>query len=159
MLPSLTFMLPFLPPILLFCLHHFPSLFSFMLLCHLLFFLRCSVLPLYLCFSPSLLPLSSFPRGYYLSRRQICPIINLISPTLSLLRTQIWGFPAFTAAHTPSSHRYTEAEAQIQLHRHKKTTSLFFSSSLSISLPPNTHTHIHTHEQEHHPSPPPSVTP
>lgn len=26
-----------------------------------------------------LLPLSSVPRGYYLSRRQICPIINLIS--------------------------------------------------------------------------------
>lgn len=46
----------------------------------------CSVLSPYLCLSLSLLPQSSFPRGYYLSRRQICPIINLIS-SLSLLHS------------------------------------------------------------------------
>lgn len=54
--------------------------------------------------SLSLLPLSSVPRGYYLSRRQICPIINLIS---SFSFSQSLQLPRSS----PQFHRHTEAKA------------------------------------------------
>lgn len=98
----------------------------------------CSVLPPYLRRSLSLLPLSSVPRGYYLSRRQICPIINLISSfshlySLSLSRS-------LTHSHTQKHNKNTSTQA--------KNASLFCSSSLSISSPRSIHTFTH------HPSPP-----
>lgn len=132
---SVTSPLPFLPPISLLWLYHpFPLMLFFLPFS---FSFCCSVLPPYLRRSLSLLPLSSVPRGYYLSRRQICPIINLISSfshlyslSLALLLTHI--------------HR-----SITKMHPHKqKNASLFCSSSLSISSPRNIHTFTH------HPSPP-----
>lgn len=54
--------------------------------------------------SLSLLPLSSVPRGYYLSRRQICPIINLIS-------SFSFSQPLQLPRSSPQFYRHTEAKA------------------------------------------------
>lgn len=85
---TLALSVPFCLPVTSRLTFHFtfptPSSFSFSHPSHA--FLAIFLFPLLFCslclslpFSLSLLPLSSVPRGYYLSRRQICPIINLIS--------------------------------------------------------------------------------
>lgn len=111
----------------------------------------CSVLPPYLCLSLSLLPQSSFPRGYYLSRRQICPIINLISSlslTLSLIHTLTHTYTGCYCIQPP---RHTHLFSVSHIHRGVSTNTF----TLAQKTPPyfgllhcrfhclSTHTHTH----------------
>lgn len=106
--------------------HAFLAIFLFPLL----FCSLCLSLP----FSLSSLPLSSVPRGYYLSRRQICPIINLISS---------FSLPLPLSR----SHLLCRAHTQQPAHKHictstKKKTPPCFLFSTVYCLP--THTRSHT---------------
>lgn len=85
-------------------------------------------------FTFSLCPPSSFPRGYYLSQRQICPIIN---PFSSLSRSL-----SFSHAH---SHTRTHTSVYRDRSRGTNTftqtqTLLFFTVYFTQS-----HTQTHTH--------------
>lgn len=138
---SVTSLLPFLPPVLLPWLCHLFSLSSLSCFFTIFYFLLLFRSPsVSLPFSLSLVPLSSFPRGYYLSRRQICPIINLIS-SFSLFHT--FTYWVLLHPHLLSvSHIHRSKSTNKFTQAHKQSPHFALLHCLFNFLP--THTHIHT---------------